>query len=73
MNESEQKFIVKFPEEYLGEVMGKLSAEGASPIDAYNDNGIFTIEASHLKSKLTQFQKWFEENTDGKGEFVLER
>jgi hypothetical protein len=67
MEDLEQKIVLIFPEVYFGEVMGKLCADGASPIDAHNDDGEFTIKAIYLKSKLTLFEQWFKKITCGKG------
>lgn len=70
MKELEERIQITFPEIFAGEVMGKLTADGALLENAENQDGIFLLTASHDKEKIAEFLEWFNKITEGRGTVI---
>ena len=64
-----KQYVVTTPEEYFGEVAGKLTVIGAALDAVENEKGLLTIHASAQEEIVTGFKEWLLEVTCGKGNF----
>jgi len=70
MEGRDKQYVVTTPEEYFGEVAGKLTVLGAKLVAVENKSGMLTIQASAQKKDVHGFNEWLVEITAGKGSFI---
>ncbi len=67
MKNEPQQYVVTIPEEFAGEVMGKLSVIGATLENCDKENGLLAINATSMKNVMENFKYWLSETTSGQG------
>ena len=66
-NDEVQQYIVTIPEEFAGEVMGKLSAIGATLERYEKKDMLLKLCITSVASVMEGFDIWLSEATGGKG------
>ena len=67
MSEDIHKYLVKIPEEYSGEVMGKLTVLGVAVESIDTKNGTWAIKAQSRENVFNEFEPWLLDLTNGAG------
>lgn len=67
MKNEPQQYAVTIPEEFAGEVMGKLSVIGATLENCNKESGLLTINATAMKNVMEDFKYWLSKVTSGQG------
>jgi len=69
MDEELKEYLVKVPEENLGEVAGNLTVRGAAFDSMEKEAGLVSIKLRASKQSLEGFSGWLAEATNGNGKF----
>ena len=67
MEKERYEYIVRIPEIYAGEVMGRLTVLDVAVEDIETKNATWTITAQSGKSIINEFGSWLKELTDDVG------